>query len=191
MPEFINLENIFTVLHLIGVILGMGAAFMTDIMFINSTKDKVLTNGEISFIALGSRTVWMGLFLIIISGLVLFFLEPAKYLESSKFLSKMTVVGVLTINGLFFHFKHLPFLKSQVDVNLTKSQEFISNSKWLFISGAISTTSWLAALVLGSLRRIPFELDTILICYTVLLLVAIPFSLVFRKIFLKTSTNRS
>jgi len=185
MPDFIELRTILTIFHLLGVVIGMGAAFMTDMMFIKSTKDKIINEKEISFIALGSRMVWIGLFLIIISGISLFALSPEEYLNSSKFLAKMVIVAILTINGIFFHFKHLPFLRKNLNQDLTKSENFRNNSMTLFISGGISSISWLSALTLGIFRSIPYGLETILGVYFIILFGAILFSLIFRKIFLR------
>jgi hypothetical protein len=185
MLEFIDLKIIFTIFHLLGVVIGMGAAFMTDIMFMYSTRDKVLDAKEISFISLGSRTVWIGLIIIILSGAILFALEPTQYLNSSKFLAKMTVVLVLTINGALFHFKHLPFLRTQVDQDLSLSAIFKNKSLGLFVSGAVSSVSWLSALMLGVFRGVPYNYFTIISVYLMILLVGVLSSFFVRKRFIK------
>ena len=187
MFDFVELKTIFVIFHLVGVVLGMGAALMTDIMFIKGAKNKILNAEEISFISLGSRTVWVGLFLIIFSGVTLFSLNPDGYLNSSKFLTKMLVAAVLTINGAIFHFKHLPFLRAQVDKDLTISGEFRKKSIGLFISGAVSSTSWFAALILGMLRKVPYEFKIIASVYFLILLGAILAAFLARRMFLKNN----
>lgn len=184
MFDFIELKTIFIIFHLLGVVLGMGAAFMTDLMFVRSAKDKVIDTKELSFISLGSKTVWVGLFVIIISGAMLFYLDAERYLNSSKFLTKMVVVLVLTINGLFFHFKHLPFLRSQVDKNLGLSDKFIGKSKGLFVSGGISSASWVTALILGVFRGIPYSFQTLTSVYVIILVFAMLGAFVARHMFL-------
>lgn len=184
MFSFIEIKTIFLIVHLFGVVFGMGAAFITDIMFMKSVKDKVLSPEELSFISLGSKVVWAGLSIIILSGIGLFYLDSEYYLNSSKFLTKMVIVLILTINGIFFHFKHLPLLSKQTYKKLTESEEFVRKSSFLFVSGAISTVSWISTLILGVFRSIPYGFGTIISVYFVMLFVGIVGALIIRRFFL-------
>lgn len=189
MLDFLELKSVFVIVHLLGMVLGMGAAVMTDIMFMKSSRDKLLDEKEVSFINLGSRTVWIGLLVIIISGASLFALNPERYLESDKFLAKMAVVAVLAVNGGFFHFKHLPFLRTQIGQTLNLSAAFKQKSYGLFISGAVSSVSWISALMLGSLRNLPYSFSAIMSAYIGVLIIGILSSLLVRKFFLNESSS--
>lgn len=185
MFDFIDLRTSFVIFHLFAVILGAGSAFMTDVIFMYSAKDKVLDKKEFQFVSLGSKMVWFGILLIILSGALLFILAPERLIESTKFQAKMTIIAILIINGIVFHKIHLPFLKTQIDKKLTTSKEFIKRSKGLFVSGAISTTSWLSALLLGVLWGIPYPYWIIMSVYLLLVLIAVLFSFLARIMFLK------
>lgn len=184
MFDFVNIKTIFLIAHLFGVVFGMGAAFMTDIMFLKSVKDKILSPEELSFLSLGSKVVWAGLSIIILSGIGLFYLDPENYLNSSKFLTKMFIVLVLTINGIFFHFKHLPLLYRQALKKLPESEEFLRKSSFLFVSGAISSISWISTLILGVFRGIPYEFGVLVSVYLVVILFGVVGALILLRVFL-------
>jgi len=185
MFDFLDIKTIFVIFHLFGVILGAGAAFMTDSMFMYSTKDKKLSRQEVNFISLGSKMVWIGIFVIIISGTALFFLDPERLIASTKFQAKLTIVSILLINGIIFHKYHLPFLRRLLSVDLLNSKEFLGRSNFLFISGAISVVSWLVVLALGAISSIPYPYWMIMMVYFIVLAVAITFSFVVKKVFFK------
>jgi hypothetical protein len=144
--------------HIFGAVLGAGAAYMTDAIFFTAKKDKIITSDELKFIKLGSRVVWIGIILSILSGLLLVWPRLAGHLESAKFMLKMFVFLVLVINGAVFHFVHLPLISRHADMQYNSSPEFLRKKKYLAASGAISMTSWALVIVLGVLRDIPLTL---------------------------------
>lgn len=179
-----SLKSFFTIGHIIGVIIGVAAAYTGDFLFLKSIRDNRITAEEMRRIRKTSRVVWIGLSIIVIFGIGLFSLDPAYYLDSSKFLVKMTIVGILILNGIAFHFLHIPRLIRNIDVNLSEAPEIKANRKYLLISGAISSTSWFSALALGLLHSLPYEYWQILGAYLVIVLFAICSALLMRdKIF--------
>ncbi len=164
---------LFTTLHLFGVILGAGGAFASDWIFLSSVRDGRISHTEAKFIRLGSRMVWTGLAILLISGLALFLRDPAAYLASAKFLSKMTVVGVIILNGLLFHLSHLPRIRRHAGSHFPSSDEFMRRRSLLVASGAVSVTSWATAVILGAWRGIPFSYPEIMSGYLALVLLAI------------------
>jgi hypothetical protein len=173
MLAFLSLKTILLVLHVFGAVIGAGGAFVSDGMFMTSIRDGRMSRTELRFLLLGSRYVWAGLFLLILSGIGMFALAPAAYLASGKFLAKMTIVAVLTINGILFHRLHIPVLRGALDEPLQSSAVFMRRAPFIFISGAVSMVSWASALVLGMLKGVPYGYATILSVYAVALLVAI------------------
>ena len=87
-----EIKVIWTILHLLGVAIGAGGAFASDFIFFQSIKDKKITETEMGFIENSSKMVWLGLFILVASGLGLFMLNPDQYLSSSKFITKMIIV---------------------------------------------------------------------------------------------------
>jgi hypothetical protein len=170
---FISAKTLFLILHVFGVALGAGGAFMTDGMFFLTIKDRVISSTEFKFLEMAHKLVSAGLFLLLISGILLFLQNPQGYLESSKFLAKMTIIAFLSINALVFHFKHIPLFKKLIGTRLIESQEFISNSSSIYISGAISMVSWSMALILGMLKLVPYSYWTIMAVYSGIVIIAI------------------
>ncbi len=164
----IILKQIFTVLHVLGAVIGAGAAFVSDVTFLKSIRNKNVDKLEFSFLDLFGKMVWAGILLIVISGVGLFTLDPERLIGSSKFLAKMTIVAVIVLNGIAFHFLHIPYIKKSFKKdlfdNLPKNEGAI-----LALSGAVSVVSWFSALVLGSLRGLNLSYLEIISIYILLL----------------------
>ncbi len=174
--------HIFLVfVHILGAVVGMGGAIMSDLIFLLSIRDEKVSHTEMRFLRLGGRVVWVGLGIIVISGALLFFEHPDRYLESSKFLAKMTIVGILIINGIFFHAVHIPRLHRHIGVHFPSSDEFMRAVPLLLISGTVSVVSWGSALLLGVSRRLSYTYPEIMGVYVLVLLCAIIVALFLRK----------
>ncbi len=173
MPDFLDVDRILKIAHIFGAILGAGGAFASDTIFLNSIKDGMIEKTEMRFIRLMSKLVWAGLALLILSGICLFMLSPEEYLHSSKFLAKMTIVLVVFLNGVVFHIFHIPLLESTSGAAFRDSLLFRNRALGLMISGGISMTSWIAAVILGMLRSLPYNYGIIIGIYFILLLGAI------------------
>jgi len=171
MQEFllINKEYI-TILHVLSVVIGMGGAIITDFLFVYFALNKKLSFTEIKIIKLLSGVVLYALVAIIITGIFIFLSNPEKYLVSAKFLTKMTIVSTLTINGILLHvlvFKHL-----KDDGYLTKFKN--RNLRRLaFGFGSISITSWLCAMSLGVLDKISITYTSAISIYFFIIILAI------------------
>ena len=150
--EFFEPKILWTILHLFGVAVGAGGAYLGDALFFFSARNGVISVVELSFLKRTGQFVWVGVMLLAISGIGLFFLDTERYMASSKFISKMAIVGVIALNGALFHRVHFPVLKRLTGVKLVTSKEFRKKSVVIFISGAVSVISWTCALILGSLR---------------------------------------
>lgn len=168
--DFFDARTIYSFIHLIGIVLGAGGAFMTDAMFFSSLQDKKIIESEIRFLHLGSKMIWTGLALLLISGFALFFLDPERYLSSDRFLAKVTIVGIIIVNGIVLHAVHFPRLCRHVGDYLPKSRDFMKGSKLLFMGGVISAVSWSTVLVLGSFKKIPYSYPQILLGYLAVLI---------------------
>ncbi len=170
--SFIDYKTAITIVHLFGVVLGAGGAIASDFIFFSSIKDKKITSTELRFLRVGSHMVWIGVALLVISGILIFFTDPVNYLQSSKFLSKMAIVAVVILNGIFFHLSHLPHIHRYIGQHLPTSKEFMKKSSALLVSGAVSMVSWSVAVVLGSLPSLPFSFAEIFLSYLVVVAVA-------------------
>ena len=182
--SFIEPKTVYLIFHLLGVVIGAGGAYMSDAIFFSTIKDREINDTELRFIKLGSRMVWIGLLILFISGLFLFSLDANKYIHSEKFLAKMTIVIILTINGIFFHFVHIKRLFKHRDELIIWPNSFIKESRLLYPSGAISMVSWTSAIVLGAFKNIPWSYQTIMLVYVGVIFTAIIVSFILRHRFL-------
>ena len=179
--DVFDLKTVATIVHVFGAIIGAGGAFVSDGIFFKSVEDGKIDRKEIEFLIVGSKFVWIGLFILILSGLVLVFTDVSGYLSSSKFLAKMTIVGVITLNGLIFHFLHIPHIRRHEGIIFRESPEFLKKSNLLAASGAISLISWICAVMLGSIRTIPASYALIISMYAFLLILGCLGAVVFKK----------
>lgn len=155
-------KSFFTLLHVLSVIAGMGSALTADILFNFFAKDKYLNQKEIKTSSLLSRIVWISLFCIILSGIALFLSDIAKYSESTKFLAKMSIVGILTFNGFILS----KFVWSSViSKGFLVLRKYRGVRKVSFVCGMISVVSWIFACVLGILDKVGFSYLQIMSVY--------------------------
>ncbi len=167
--SFIETKTLLIIVHLLGIAFGVGGAFMSDLMFFRAIKDGRITRGEIDFLNLGSWSVAFGLTVLICSGLWMFSLDPERYLASTKFLAKMTIVAVLAVNGVILHSVQIPYLKSMAVSRIGTKQGFATMRFMFLFSGVVSLVSWVSALVLGAFRSVPWSYEAIITLYVVVL----------------------
>ena len=177
MEETINFFNdnkqISVIAHVFSVIVGMGTAIVSDILFNVYIKDKKINPTENSTLEVLSKIIWASLWLIVLSGIALFLSNPPTYSISDKFLLKMVIVGFIVVNGyLFARVTHGSLMK----INFTDTNshhKYVRIRRMSFAFGAVSVISWLLAFVLGSIKSIPISFWQGLTIYGVLLVVGI------------------
>ncbi|OGG76266.1 hypothetical protein A2950_01470 [Candidatus Kaiserbacteria bacterium RIFCSPLOWO2_01_FULL_55_19] len=122
-------------MHVVGTVLGVGAATFAEIYYTRFNSDNILTDDERRTLAVTYTVLRTGLFLLVISGFafLLYFrlTEHVGALTSPSFWAKMTIIGILVGNALLLQARIMP----------------------LAIGSAISLTSWYAALVLGVIGK--------------------------------------
>lgn len=164
-----DIKTILTIIHIFGVAIGAGAAFLSDWIFMHAMQDRRLSKDEHLVLSAAGKFVWLGLGVLYLSGIGLVMTDPAFYLTSEKFLLKAGIVVVITINGFFLHAHHLPVLGQMIGKLVTEDKEIKERSPEFVLSGAISIVSWSAAIVLGSLRELPFDLWIVITIYILLI----------------------
>ncbi len=156
----------WVIVHNIGFVLGLGAATITDILFFRFLKDNVITQHEKETMDTLSSVIWVGLSILIISGIALYLPEQARLAVSSKFLLKVVVVGVIVVNGVLLNMFVGPHMRR---LSFEGSPEARRFRRLAFALGAISFTSWYGAFLLGSFRSIPIDFPAALTLYGLLL----------------------
>lgn len=177
-------------LHLIGIVFGFGAALMADLFFFKFLKERSVTEDNVKTLKVFSRIIWLGLGIVIFSGLFLFLSNIEFYLGSAKFLTKMSVIGVIIVNGLVLNFAVTPKLTSISFTAGDKEDKKMQSVRSLaFAAGAVSATSWWTAFILGVLQFSPAPFPIMFGAYLITLSLAVIVSQLVCKLFVSGKIN--
>lgn len=165
--------------HMIGLAMGAGGATMSDILFLTSITDHMLDASELRLLKRASLVVIVGLLLLYATGIGFLFVREEGVGE--RFWAKMTIVGILTLNGIMMHWKVFPILEEMAQLRLSLSVEkFRANGRLFAITGAVSSVSWYGALVLGAWRTLTLPYGAIVGIYVgMLMLTAVSTHIIF------------
>lgn len=169
-----DIYSIFVLIHLVGVAIGFGSAIVGDYLFmISLSDDHRIDKKELKILKATGRLVWVGIVVLVSSGFVLFYMKDFAPLEQARVLAKMTIVGIVIINGLLFHLVHLPFIKDYFkNKDLPKTTNKIkSRLSFIFISGALSMVSWFSIIILASWRTMSYSYTTIIAFYLIVVFI--------------------
>jgi len=183
--------RISTILHLLGVSLGLGAATITDIFFFRFLKDYKISKGESETLDVLSEVIWVALGILFISGILLFIPKADVLAESGKFLTKIVALVLLSLNGFALNLIIAPKLIELhfAEEDTVETNELKRLRRLAFALGAISLTSWYFVFVLGSLRGVTFSFVPLISIYVVLLVVAITGSQIFGHVLRKKKVH--
>mgnify|MGYP000935891477 CR=1 FL=1 len=165
-------KSVFIAFHMLGFIFGLGGATIADTMFFRFLGDYKISKKEHVVLGMLSQIVWGGLVLLWISGILIFLGDVERYSNSSKFLLKVVVVTVITINGFLLNTVVAPKLM-KIDWKLGHNAKRRVLRKYAFALGAISMVSWYSAFILGSIRSLPYSFERLLVAYALVLILTI------------------
>ena len=167
---FVQYKVLFVIAHVLSVVIGMGGAIITDFLCVRYCMDKKLSKFEISTIKFLSHIITAALLSVVMFGFLVFLSNPSGYLASSKFLLKMTVVGVLVFNGVLLHRLVFPNIGRRSVITAQRARPF---RQFALTLGAISVVSWVSALILGMLSTLPVSYVTSLTIYFSVIVAAV------------------
>lgn len=174
-PILASTKLLIVGLHLIGFALGIGGATIADILFLRFLRDFVISRKEADILRTISQLLWVALAVLVLSGIGLYLPEAARLNESSKFLVKMTVVGVLVVNAAWLNLYLSPRLVTLSFGRKTHpgGDNVPRLRRIAFALGALSITSWYTAFVLGLLESVPLNYWSLLGVYVGIVLVGV------------------
>ncbi|KFC67599.1 hypothetical protein FG93_03912 [Bosea sp. LC85] len=171
------LKSAIKVMHLLGIILGLGAATVLDLVIVKFLISGKIKADQVAMVKFMTGIVSAGLAVLWISGILYLthyaVFDPVK-LWNEKVWAKIAIVGVLTINGYFIHHTVLPLMEKQVGrslfAGLTRKQIAM-----MMTFGTVSATSWYVPLILGAMPHFNFIVPAprLLVAYALILLIAI------------------
>ena len=145
--------------HLLGLIMGLGGALLSDYIVATQAVLRPVTHGAIRQIHSLSQFVALGLGLLWISGtgLAIFGIAmDARFVENPKFWCKVAIVTVLTLNSLLIHFFALPRMQRSLGRRLMFDGPRKEATQLAFI-GSLSFVSWMTAFILGTAKEFNFR----------------------------------
>ncbi len=163
-------RTLWIIIHNTGFILGVGAATLTDIFFFRFLKDNSISDKEKETMDTLTSVIWIGLGILLLTGLALYLPDSERLGVSSKFLLKSVIVGVIVINGLFLTLFISPKLRLLTLEGQTHDRGV---RKLAFALGGISIISWYSAFFLGSVRSVPISFSVGVALYGVLIVCVI------------------
>jgi len=184
-PLLAEYKTLMTIAHLLGFALGLGGATVTDMFFFKFLRDYHISKWEANIMHSVSQLIWVGLAILLISGIGLYLPEIARFNASSKFITKVIIVGIIFINGVVLNLYISP---KMMMINFRKKHkhhpgELLRLRRAAFASGAISLVSWYSAFILGALRSIPLEIPQALFIYAILVTGAVGISQLVERYF--------
>lgn len=181
-----DIRLLATILHLTGFALGLGGATLSDYLFFKMLKSGTLDKAQLSTLQILSKIIWIGLWMLIFSGLIIFASIYAgqgsiPMLTSPRWQAKLTLVFIVLLNGFAFKKYIFPFLGKNAGEKITPL--LFQPQVWkLAIIGSISIVSWYSILIISLLPR---EFRPLYIYFLGLWLIVVILGTIFSRFVLK------
>ncbi|MCJ2012633.1 hypothetical protein [Methylobacterium sp. J-076] len=143
-------------LHLVGLCFGLGGATMLDFWILRWMRWGGLPPEIARIFLFVSKVCTVGIVLLWLSGLgflAVYAAESPEKFQNPKLWAKITVVVVLTLNGLVIHSAVLPGILRDVGRPMLDGISGARTGIFL-VSGAVSGVSWYTAFALGLMREL-------------------------------------
>ena len=143
--------------HLLAACVSIGTLLLQDLALWRS-RYRVLTQDEINSLRNTANIVFIALVVLWATGsglVTMGYFENPEFFSNQKIWAKISVVIILSLNGVFLHFYSFP----KVVGNKAILQLPSADQKWIGCSGALSTVSWLFACYLGIARTWNYSVD--------------------------------
>ena len=95
--------EIALVAHLIGVVLGLGAATVSDIQFVKALKNETITKAEDNLLSGASLVIWIGIGIMLVSGAIMFAMNWDVLSGQTRMQAHVSIAAVIIANGLWLN----------------------------------------------------------------------------------------
>lgn len=167
-----GVHTIALVVHLIGLVFGLGGATVTDLIFVKGVRQRHVGHTLLMVMEAASKVVLAGYAMLVVSGVALITTGTPT---TPRFWAKMVVVAVIGLNGIAAHRVTFPRLSAQMETR--RADITIGFLHQLSVTAAISASSWYAALVMGAWKSASLSFTVWMTGYLVVLLGAVLMSL--------------
>ena len=133
------------IIHLLGLILGLGSVVVTDLFGVLWILNHVRFPQIIRLSAKTEKFIWIGYFIMVGAGIPLILI---KGFIDNLMIVKLFFVGVIAINGVFLHYIHKALKPYMHNERIPKLIMFR-----LILAIFVSQLAWWSAFVIGFLHR--------------------------------------
>lgn len=141
--------EIFSFLHFVGLAWGVGGATVATIISMKSEREQEVASASTKIMPAISKLIWLGLVLLIISGIALprFMSWP---LDEQNLLIKHVLVAWIVIFAVILTFKSKKIQRLAPKQGKKPSQEFLANKKQMKFFSIINLILWYAVALLAA-----------------------------------------
>jgi hypothetical protein len=168
--EFLNpiTHIILLVLHIIGVIIGVGTVTVTDYFHVIGLRKKKLERRLIIVYPIFASMIKWAILLIIITGAILLLNKPFL-LEQPLVILKLSLFGVVLINGYILH-KHV--YPHTVRCVMNEKAKCPIHVLWVSaLAGSISFVTWYSILIIALTKQFGYSVISFLAFYIAALII--------------------
>lgn len=147
-----DLQTILVTIHLIGFAFGVGGATASDVVFLKSIKNGIVSKDQYDMIKTVSLVVWASVVILLVSGTALMALQQYQIGEVPRFgwsffQLKLVAFFAAVSNGIIFHYLVFPLLRKSVGKSF-RSKKMKLKYPLFAITGAVSIVSWYTAFLM-------------------------------------------
>jgi hypothetical protein len=154
----LSLLTLVKLAHLMGLIMGLGGAFLADYTIFTRGVIRPVSAYTIHQAEFLSRLVSIGLVILWVTGSALIWLnlqQHPEYLTNPKLWAKIAIVVLLTVNGVCVHRIILPIMRRSVGYRLFAEMPSRSIAM-LTLFGSVSVVSWSVPFILGKASELNY-----------------------------------
>ena len=190
-PFLQELEPILITVTFVGLAVGIGAATISDTLFLRFLRDFRISDVESEIIQTTFQVIWLAFAFTLIGEFGLYLLDVEALNQSPIFLTKVVAYGVMIVSGWFLNLNIAPKL---VDISFHKKHkhhegELHDMRRWAFALGSMWVVSWYSALVLTVTPLSRYTFSELLAFYLLILVVGLLSSQLIERNVLRKANN--
>lgn len=161
---------ITTIFHIIAAMIAVGGATVVDYLHIVSLRKKKLEKTLVSIYPLISKLINISLGVIYFTGILLV-LQNKALLSSPLFITKVCLVLIVTLNGIYLQKSISPHLDKCVIKGTKYCTRSVLNGS--AIAGSISIVTWYSIVILSLTKEMGYHFINFVMVYASVILIAI------------------
>lgn len=165
---YFDLHLIYLVIFSLGLSIAAGAAILSNLLFVTSVRDGIISKDEFRILRHSRAVVWVGIILYVFSGVGLFTLSAEAMLGIGIFYADMTIATLMIINAFIFQYFYLPKLGGLVGETTIDPASGVTSSNlsaYLVVSEAVSVASWVFIILHHAMFRFPGDYSLVMSAY--------------------------